>query len=323
MKTKIIEKYKELFNEEKPFYDILQESKDLLNISKDLSFKISDFKEDLNYEKNLNTIKLYRKYIELDSFINNTLTDDKALILYGTKNRHIDYKIMVAALEKFKNEVRFEDISFTKNEFEKRNSIFDVIEITSVNDFFGKNQYNYCIYNIKSNKIYYLCYNYKNYDFIIKINFENLEEIDLVSCYTDLLKKYIRDNFEKFNKDKIYTTIYKEFGETFEKFREFKKEYDSKFYTYTNTIEPFLKNYKDETYFYDFSEMCMSLGSKVPLNFYINNTEEENIIQETKYREYFRNLQYSKELIQKYCEENWIKAFDIGILIFNILIIIL
>lgn len=328
MEDKIIEKYKKLFNgEEKSLYEIMKECHQVLKNAEDMSFKLSDFCNEDKYKANMNTITLYRKYVKLDKFIEQNLfkeEDDKntQIVVFNSNIAYdMSYHEIVDSLELYETEFPKCERFYIKNKIEKYPEKYNIYTINTINEMFRKDKEKVKIYFIKTLNKHYYVYNYNGFDFAFELPFNIIEESwkenKIYKGYMYLLDIFVKNNYDKIDKNKEYTNIYDYFGIDYEEYMkksDYKSRVTGKFAVYNTTVKPFLIEKEGLTYYPDLTKISDGFFTDyIPMDLEDNNERSSKIEQMHKdFAEYFKTLRYDEEKIDTYLNENWIKFFDIG-----------
>lgn len=304
----VLDKYQELFGEEKDYLDVLRECHEKVTQAKSISFNLIDFKEDHKFQEYLSLIEEYRKYAVLDGFIMQVDTTSIATQQdIGDFRNKITYHNIVDALSLFEtnfdNSVKF----YIRKNLENTVSSLQVIEALTINDIFTNHiNSQFKIYTIESEKKHYFTMFYQNYEFVYSLPFEqidiqsNADETLILYGYLYLLQEYVLNHFNDIPKDKEYTTLSKTFGVSYEDY--LKTQGTQKSGVYLQNLKPFLIENPDLTYYPHFHK----------LSFGVVDTMGDRNEQFKDFAIYFETLKMNKEKALAYVEENWIRKQDIG-----------
>lgn len=304
----VLDKYLELFGEEKDYLSVLRECHEKVTQANNTTFNLVDFKEDIKYQEYLLLIEEYRKYAVLDDFIMQAGTTALATQQdIGDFRNEITYHNIVEALSiyetNFDNSVKF----YIRKDLASIAPTLNVIEVLTVNDIFTNHMSNqFKVYKVESENKQYFSMLHEGYEFVyslpfVDIDLQSNEDRTLVALgYLYLLQEYVQKHFNDIPKDKEFTTLARTFGVSYEHY--LKSQGSGKHVVYLENLKPFLIETPDITYYPHLNELSFGVVD-------IMGDKKE---QHKDFFTYFQTLELDKEKVLSYVKENWIRNQDIG-----------
>ena len=306
--NEVILKYKTIFGQEKEYLDILKECHEKMIDFKDKTFTLLDFKNDEEYQGNLLFINEFRKYAKMDDFLLGV--SDYSLIPLSDANhlsQKITYHDIMEAIDLFDEQFLEMKSFYIRKSRENTNPTLGFTKVLTVNDIFNyRNDNQFTIYFIESSEKYCFGAIYESYEYIHYLPFNkiNLDKEDtqnsIIYGYLYLTQEYLLNNYKEIVKDKVYTTLYKEYGVTYEEY--LKKPNKGQFVVYNNNLKDFLIEPEGLTYY-----PRLNL-----LRFDVLDIFKDKQEQFKDFFLYFKGLGFDKNKAEDYVRKNWILNKDIG-----------
>ncbi len=311
-KDEVIFKYKSIFGQEKEYIEILQECHSKMIEYKDKTFTLLDFKDDSAYKQNMDLINSFRKYSTMDDFLLGR-TDYSLIPLEQKENftQKITYHDIMESIELFNESFDKMESFYIPKDSNNVKPTLEFKKALTVNDIFNYiNNNQFTVYFIESAKTYCFGaildgYEYIHYLPFKEIDFNNFDmahnQNSIIYGYLYLIQEYLINHSKEIKKDKVFTTIYKEYGIPYEEYLRTPKSKNT-YVVYNNNLRPFLIEPEGLNYYPRMNQ----------LRFDVVDLLADKKEQHKDFYQYFKGLQFDKNKAEEYVRKNWIVNYDIG-----------